>query len=116
MPEKTSCGKTDKIDGGKKKTDTKKGGYSCGDKMDGGKKKRVTKKGGEGTQPQVESTEGGAKRRKKATGAKRPPNAWMKALQQWNKSRGFVKGSDKVKYEIPKKGTTAYNEVRKLMK
>ena len=55
-------------------------------------------------------TEGGKKSKKtttKKTGAKRPPNAWMKALKDFNKG--------KKTWTIPKKGTSDYAEVRSLM-
>ena len=34
---------------------------------------------------------------------------WMAALKKWNKDKGG-------KYEIPKKGSSGYNEVKALMK
>ena len=34
---------------------------------------------------------------------------WMEALKKWNKDKGG-------KYEIPKKGSSGYNQVKELMK
>ncbi len=33
---------------------------------------------------------------------------WIQALQEWNKKKGG-------KYQIPKKGTAGYKEVKKIM-
>jgi hypothetical protein len=38
---------------------------------------------------------------------KRQPNAWIRALKQWNQ------GKDR--YTVPKSGTSDYQEVRKIM-
>lgn len=35
--------------------------------------------------------------------------SWIEALKKWNKDKGG-------KYEIPKKGSSGYNEVKALMK
>jgi len=35
--------------------------------------------------------------------------SWLSALKEWNKKKGG-------KYTIPKKGSSDYNEVKKLMK
>ena len=34
---------------------------------------------------------------------------WIQALQEWNKKKGGKK------YQIPKKGTAGYKEVKKIM-
>ena len=48
-----------------------------------------------------------AKSAVKATRVKREPNAWVKALKEYNRDSNV--------YQIPKKGSTQYEEVHKLM-
>lgn len=40
--------------------------------------------------------------------AKKPTNKWIKALRLYHDKHGG-------KYTVPKKGTTAYDEVKKIM-
>ena len=79
------------------------------------KRKTVKRRGGEcgcdkanDNVANVQNQEGGKKKKSvKKTGAKRPPNKWILALKEFNKG--------KKNWEVPKKGTSAYDEVRKIM-
>ena len=46
---------------------------------------------------------------KKMDNSKGGKMTWIEALKKWNKDKGG-------KYEIPKKGSSGYNEVKALMK
>ena len=77
---------------------TKKGG-ECG----------CNKQGGDDQKDDKDQNQDGGKKRKTVAkkGAKRPPNKWILALKEFNKG--------KKNWEVPKKGSASYAEVRKIM-
>lgn len=76
------------------------------------KRKTVKRRGGEcpcaaNKNEQTVSQDGGKKSAKKTSSKKRPANKWILALKEFNKG--------KKNWEVPKKGTSAYEDVRKIM-